>query len=921
MLISKVLITYEQYSNNDMVDNQLFSHSLSRRNLLTDISALTTATLTASKVSAQQTSEESKYEIGLPLEKQWYTEFGNSVSTESPAVSLGTITNDMMYLKLDATVFDSAKIVAYDLEKQTRKWDTTAADYVTAPAVVDNTLLVSVVSHLKAYSASEESTSTLWEYETDMDFVSRPNSLRDKFAVIESNASSRTSGEDDYVYSDGRLSLYDSDGNRKWFIEGDMIENPLLYDDSLIHYEGRYYSTDEEFTVTSGRVVARDFETGEKKWETPDFGVWNIQGARSDVVLAHSRDDALRGINYKTGEVNWEIPVGPQVEDFSCSSEYAYIGTKNDLQAIAIDTEEEVWSRPEISPYEIEHHGGLVYVGAYSGDFYALDAKTGDTVWDASHPSGNGYIAYKEGTLYTVSDNQVSAYIGQYGKALSALSDARSTTGVGSITSAVANFFGRKKALSLAETAIEDQRYDDAMEQITKAERQKTGVDAVAALLTGGAAYGGSRAAAARYRKHSLKSTLDDVEDLYPIQSGSFEGISPNKLIQQAKVGNDRLSQHRLGLPLNEVVPKTNDYSQLINSLNQIIEHHDKIVELSNKLQEHEDYIGTQEWKTQFEKHLNEDMIGLEESMERCRRALELTNNYIIVTQNSCIESFDLSSLESLLEKIQSPTTSVDSSLTMYCETALNALNTYVSAQDVLVQYDLTTVKENIQTSLTTNAAQYSSARKDLTSINTTLNYAKQAENDRRSIDFSQSDLTARDIKQWIQDGLRNPSAEQIKQVRSTVRNLSRGIWETAHLHTYSPTEFEYLVADLYADMGYRTRVTQKGSDGGIDVMAHGGAKTLAIQVKQYSPGNKVGRPTIQQTAGVREQIGADKAVVVCSSSFTGTAQQAGQDYGSRLELVNGRDLLKMLSQSSLAPPVQTRSRNQNRYRKRRRQS
>jgi len=64
------------------------------------------------------------------------------------------------------------------------------------------------------------------------------------------------------------------------------------------------------------------------------------------------------------------------------------------------------------------------------------------------------------------------------------------------------------------------------------------------------------------------------------------------------------------------------------------------------------------------------------------------------------------------------------------------------------------------------------------------------------------------------------------------------------------PIEFEYLVAALFADMGYEVAVTEERGDKGIDVIARSASEVLAIQVKQHSEGNNVGRPTVQQTIG-----------------------------------------------------------------------
>lgn len=895
-----------------MKDDRSPVSTSTRRRFLTTTTALATTTLGTTQSVAKASGNKTKYEIGLPLNKRWTTRFADSAGSESPKVNPGTITDDVMYLKVEPTNYDPAKIVAYDVQADTEIWETTASEYVSAPAVIDNTLLVSVVSHLKAYPASEESTSTLWEYESDMDIVSWPIKMRDKFVVPEYNAKPRAGGDSDYTYSDGRLSLYDPDGTRQWSVNGDHIERPFLYGDSIIHYEGRQYKTDGEYHITSGRVVSRDFETGRKQWESSDFNIWGTRPTSTNIILAHSQNEAVRGINTKTRKVDWKVEIGPGVEDYAAGPDCTYIGVKNNLQAVDHATGEAVWSRTDLMPCDVSYDGGLVYVGAYGGNFYALDAETGDTVWEASHPSGDGFMRYDDGKLYTFSRNWASAYIGKQGKALSALEDARSTAGLGTISSGVADFLGRDQALSRAEMAIENRQYDRAMSAIDSANLRKGAVEVAATLVAGGTAYGGARTVGKRVQQHRLESALENTNELYPLQSGALNGLVPEKLIQQGGVAQDSPSQSQWGPSLSDLTTRTDDYGELIDTLSRINRYHPDLVKLSNRLQKHKKDIDIQPWKKLFEKHLNGELDGIDETLNQCRQAISLTDDYASVQQSLPNDTFDLSSLAPLMDAVQSPVTDEHPSV-RYIEAALSVLDAYATVHSELAHYDLSSVRNHLQNGLDTDSSRYSSAREDFGDLTKLLTFAKQSENDRTNIDYSHSNLTPAEVQQWIHSALQTLSLNEMKEIRSIVRNLKRGVWKTEHLHAYSPHEFEHLIADLYSDLGYRTQVTQEGSDGGVDVIADGGSESLVIQVKQYSPGNKIGRPTIQQTAGVREQLDANKAVVITSSSFTGTAREASRDYGRRMELVNEQTLKKMLSASSLVPPVRTQAGSQRR--------
>lgn len=71
-------------------------------------------------------------------------------------------------------------------------------------------------------------------------------------------------------------------------------------------------------------------------------------------------------------------------------------------------------------------------------------------------------------------------------------------------------------------------------------------------------------------------------------------------------------------------------------------------------------------------------------------------------------------------------------------------------------------------------------------------------------------------------------------------------------LREIDPTEFEYLIADLWEQMGYQTEVSQQSRDKGIDVRATNqlGEKHL-IQVKRHGPNTKVTQKEIQQSGSL----------------------------------------------------------------------
>ncbi|GGJ09552.1 hypothetical protein GCM10008995_19290 [Halobellus salinus] len=107
---------------------------------------------------------------------------------------------------------------------------------------------------------------------------------------------------------------------------------------------------------------------------------------------------------------------------------------------------------------------------------------------------------------------------------------------------------------------------------------------------------------------------------------------------------------------------------------------------------------------------------------------------------------------------------------------------------------------------------------------------------------------------------------------------------------------FEEFVADLWAEMGYRTTVRQQSGDGGIDVLARkrgpGGA-TEAIQAKRYEESTTVGGPDIQQYFAMKYQEGADEGLIVTTGRFTNPAEDRAAELG--VGLVDGHDLVRLI--------------------------
>jgi hypothetical protein len=115
-------------------------------------------------------------------------------------------------------------------------------------------------------------------------------------------------------------------------------------------------------------------------------------------------------------------------------------------------------------------------------------------------------------------------------------------------------------------------------------------------------------------------------------------------------------------------------------------------------------------------------------------------------------------------------------------------------------------------------------------------------------------------------------------------------------LLSLSPQQFEVAVSGVLARLGYYTEVTKYTGDGGIDIWARSSELILGgkiiVQCKRYAPHVTVGEPVLRDLYGLVISSGANKGLVVTTSSFTPAAVQFAS--GKPLELLDG-DMLRSL--------------------------
>lgn len=106
---------------------------------------------------------------------------------------------------------------------------------------------------------------------------------------------------------------------------------------------------------------------------------------------------------------------------------------------------------------------------------------------------------------------------------------------------------------------------------------------------------------------------------------------------------------------------------------------------------------------------------------------------------------------------------------------------------------------------------------------------------------------------------------------------------QITHIDTMTGEEFEEYVAELLRCQGYKTRMTPRSGDYGVDIIASKDGIKTAVQIKRYS--KKLDQKPIREavTGMAVRQYGCTKAMVVTNSTFTKAAEFLAKESGCEL--------------------------------------
>jgi len=123
-------------------------------------------------------------------------------------------------------------------------------------------------------------------------------------------------------------------------------------------------------------------------------------------------------------------------------------------------------------------------------------------------------------------------------------------------------------------------------------------------------------------------------------------------------------------------------------------------------------------------------------------------------------------------------------------------------------------------------------------------------------------------------------------------------------VRTVTPSFFEEVIVELLLAMGYGGAVEDAGKalgrsgDNGVDgVMDQDplGVDQIYVQAKRYAEGNKVGAGDIRDFFGALNLKKAQKGIFITTSAFSSSAFQTANDLGSRIVLIDGVELTKLM--------------------------
>jgi restriction system protein len=183
------------------------------------------------------------------------------------------------------------------------------------------------------------------------------------------------------------------------------------------------------------------------------------------------------------------------------------------------------------------------------------------------------------------------------------------------------------------------------------------------------------------------------------------------------------------------------------------------------------------------------------------------------------------------------------------------------------------------------------------------VNYLKQFDEYNDFVGTSKSISKDASINTNDEDDKQVTPDEALRNAYQTINDaLADDILEKTRCVT--PAFFEDLLIELLVAMGYggagsgAAHALGKSGDNGVDGVIDQdplGVDQIYIQAKRYAHGNTVGSGDIRDFFGALSLKRANKGIFITTSEFTASARDTAQGLGTRIVLINGKELAKLM--------------------------
>jgi len=328
-----------------------------------------------------------------------------SFKTQDSGESTGEIASPAIQ---GSTVYFSqlGRLYALDTGTGTEKWNR-KLDFVgiSAPTVADDTVYIGTLEQFYALSADTGGLKWGFPAKQGVDvFVQAPT-------VVDGTV---------YVGGDNNFYALDSKtAQEKWEfkLSGWASSVPTVYDGVV--YIGTYSVYNRSSTYNDTYLYALDSKTGQEKWKVnvPHGGLFGSV-AVSDGAVYMSSYKEVRALDAKSGQEKWHYNTGLVVPGApAVAYGIVYVTDQGTLHAIDAQTGKEKWqlggnagfsSDPVIADGVVylatAHSAGALFSGDANGDLVAVDAQSGQKLWNYSAPGILRVPAVADGTIYFGSD-------------------------------------------------------------------------------------------------------------------------------------------------------------------------------------------------------------------------------------------------------------------------------------------------------------------------------------------------------------------------------------------------------------------------------------------------------------------------------------------------------------------------------------